>query len=126
MRALLSISLVLLFASCEGPAASEGEGEGDAGESEGDVGEGEGEGEGEPVAVEYQWERGDGTAIPGDVLDLGAVDAAVTVDLAVRNIGAADFAILTDPPILVAGTNADAFAVVAQPASIVPEGETVA
>ena len=108
------------LAACDaGAGAGEGEGEG-----EGEGAEGEGEGE---AAISYVFEQ-DGAALADDLLDLGTVDASgggVDVALALRNTGAADFAILSDPPLLVAGADAAFFSVVAQPAALVPAGEAV-
>ncbi len=121
---VVALGVASVLACAGGPAGqgSEGEGEGEGG------GEGEGEGEGEGDAVSFEFERADGTAIDDALLDLGTVDAgsaALAVDLAIKNTGAADFAILTDPPLLVAGRDAARFTVTTQPADVVPAGQAV-
>ena len=111
----------LCTSACAGGPADHPGGEGE--------GEGEGaEGEGEGASIAYRFETPDGAVVAGDVLDLGAHDTsagAVVVDLALRNLGATDFAILTDPPLLVAGRDAAFFSVVTQPAAVVPAGAAV-
>lgn len=124
---MLVMPVVVSAGSCEGgDGAGEGEGEGEVGEGEGEGGEGEGEGEA-PAGISYQFER-DGAAIPNDTLDLGTVDTSnggVDFVLGLKNTGDADFQILSDPPLLVAGANGDFFAVVDQVDTIIPAQTSV-
>jgi hypothetical protein len=104
--------------------AGEGEGEGASGEGEGT---GEGEGEGAP-AIDYEFETSDGKAIANNALNLGSVDlGSVPLDVALflKNKGAADFSILSVPPLLVAGRDAQLFSVKTQPPDVVPAGQAV-
>jgi hypothetical protein len=80
------------------------------------------------IAIDYEFDDDTGAAIANDTLSLPArsvSDGPDTLALALKNNGATDFAILSDPPLLVAGANASAFAVSSQPADVVPAGQSV-
>jgi hypothetical protein len=127
--AFISAFAFVIGAGCTfGPAQHAGEGEGEGAASEGEGGlRGEGEGEG-AVVLDYEFETSDGTPIAHSALNLGSIDLGsvpLDVDLLLKNKGATDFAILSDPPMLVAGRDAQLFSVKTQPPDVVPAGQAV-
>lgn len=105
MRVFFCSFVVVVIAACGGNAV--GEGEGDV------IGEGEGEGFGDGV-VPVRFVH-DGAEV-GDV-DVGSVDAggSVDVDLVIETTVDGNVQILSDPPVLVGGRDADAWTVTTQP-----------
>jgi hypothetical protein len=97
-------SCALTLASCAG-GGSEGT---DAGPS---VGEGEGEGEVRVIDAIFE---ASGAPLEGPLLDLGAHDPSfgpLVTSMALRNGGDEPFTLLSEPPLLLAGVNADEFSV---------------
>ncbi|MDP2345121.1 MAG: PA14 domain-containing protein [Deltaproteobacteria bacterium] len=122
MRALSPLVIALVIAGCPTVGA----------EGEGEPGEGEGEGEGEPIEIPLRFSL-DGVDVGG--LDgVGVAFGTVVTDgsvvereLRIEPLDVDDTVeILSDPPVLIGGRDADMWSVVTQPSSSVrPGGATV-